>query len=98
MCRLYYDGIKMKLNICCNLGSRRPSLTSIHSGSSIRSYSARRYERERQQKEEREMQKRLSKMTSTSNSSCRVPPTPSPHSIDEQFPTIEEIKRVIIPR
>lgn len=77
-------------------GSRRPSITSIHSGSSIRSYSAKRYEKERQQKEEREMQKRLVKMSGiTSNSNTKLPPTPSPHSVEEQpFPTIEEMKRV----
>lgn len=77
------------------IGSRRPSITSIHSGSSIRSYSAKRYERERQQKEEREMQKRLSKLNpATSNSNTRLPPTPSPHSVDEPFPLMEELKKV----
>ncbi|XP_030752119.1 uncharacterized protein LOC115879428 isoform X2 [Sitophilus oryzae] len=72
-------------------GSRRPSLASVHSSNSVRSYSARRYEREREQKEEREMQRRLSKMTSASTS--RIAPTPSPHSTDDLLPTLEEDKQ-----
>ncbi|XP_048516426.1 uncharacterized protein LOC109533742 isoform X2 [Dendroctonus ponderosae] len=72
-------------------GSRRPSIASIHSTSSMRSYSARRYEREREQKEEREMQRRLSKMNSMSIG--RMPPTPSPHSTDDLLPTLEEDKQ-----
>ncbi|KAH1029003.1 uncharacterized protein LOC109533742 isoform X3 [Dendroctonus ponderosae] len=73
-------------------GSRRPSIASIHSTSSMRSYSARRYEREREQKEEREMQRRLSKMNSMSIG--RMPPTPSPHSTDDLLPTLEEDKQI----
>ncbi|XP_030752121.1 uncharacterized protein LOC115879428 isoform X3 [Sitophilus oryzae] len=72
--------------------SRRPSLASVHSSNSVRSYSARRYEREREQKEEREMQRRLSKMTSASTS--RIAPTPSPHSTDDLLPTLEEDKQI----
>ncbi|GJQ85770.1 hypothetical protein Trydic_g20331 [Trypoxylus dichotomus] len=75
-------------------GSRRPSIASVHSGNSIRSYSMRRYEKEREQKEEREMQKRLSRMTSATNSTTRIPPTPSPHSTDDLLPTLEEDKQV----
>ncbi|KRT80592.1 hypothetical protein AMK59_5769 [Oryctes borbonicus] len=75
-------------------GSRRPSIASVHSGNSIRSYSMRRYEKEREQKEEREMQKRLSRMTSMTNSTTRIPPTPSPHSTDDLLPTLEEDKQV----
>ncbi|XP_060524920.1 uncharacterized protein LOC132701194 isoform X6 [Cylas formicarius] len=69
-------------------GSRRPSIASVHSSNSIRSYSARRYEREREQKEEREMQRRLSKMATGSMSIG--PPTPSPHSTDDLLPTLKE--------
>ncbi|CAG9769659.1 unnamed protein product [Ceutorhynchus assimilis] len=76
-------------------GSRRPSIASIHSASSLRSYSARRYEREREQKEEREMQRRISKINSASVG--RLPPTPSPHSTDDLLPTLEEDKQQIIP-
>lgn len=75
-------------------GSRRPSITSVHSTSSVRSYSARRYEREREQKEEREMQRRLAGMTSSTNSSGRIAPTPSPHSTDDLLPTLKEDKQV----
>ncbi|CAH1131602.1 unnamed protein product [Ceutorhynchus assimilis] len=74
-------------------GSRRPSIASIHSASSLRSYSARRYEREREQKEEREMQRRISKINSASVG--RLPPTPSPHSTDDLLPTLEEDKQQI---
>ncbi|XP_060524919.1 uncharacterized protein LOC132701194 isoform X5 [Cylas formicarius] len=72
----------------CEIGSRRPSIASVHSSNSIRSYSARRYEREREQKEEREMQRRLSKMATGSMSIG--PPTPSPHSTDDLLPTLKE--------
>ncbi|KAJ3621517.1 hypothetical protein MTP99_003640 [Tenebrio molitor] len=75
------------------VGSRRPSLTSIHSNNSVKSYSARRYEREKEQKEEREMQRRLARMTSSANSSGRIAPTPSPHSTDDLLPTLEEDKQ-----
>lgn len=45
------------------LGSRRPSLISIQSNaSSVKSYGAKRLERDRERKEEREMQLRLAKM------------------------------------
>ncbi|XP_044757127.1 uncharacterized protein LOC123315487 isoform X2 [Coccinella septempunctata] len=73
-------------------GSRRPSITSIHSGSSIRSYSARRYEKERLEKEERERERRLGRF-SASNSRDRVAPSPSPHSTDDLLPTLEEDKQ-----
>ncbi|XP_017779123.1 PREDICTED: uncharacterized protein LOC108564558 isoform X2 [Nicrophorus vespilloides] len=75
-------------------GSRRPSIASVHSGNSIRSYSMRRYEKEREQKEEREMQRRLARLQSSMNSSGRVAPTPSPHSTDDLLPTLEEDKSV----
>ncbi|KAF5290148.1 hypothetical protein FQR65_LT11660 [Abscondita terminalis] len=74
------------------LGSRRPSLTSIHSASSVRSYSARRFEREKEQKEEREMQRRFARITSNG----KVPPTPSPRSTDELLPTLAEDRPVYI--
>ncbi|CAH1155105.1 unnamed protein product [Phaedon cochleariae] len=74
-------------------GSRRPSIASVHSMTSIKSYSARRYERERQQKEEREMDRRFSKL-SRNNSTSRIVPTPSPHSTDDLLPTLEEDKQI----
>ncbi|XP_045469409.1 uncharacterized protein LOC123677041 isoform X1 [Harmonia axyridis] len=73
-------------------GSRRPSITSIHSGSSIRSYSARRYEKERLEKEERERERRLGRF-SASSSRDKVAPSPSPHSTDDLLPTLEEDKQ-----
>ncbi|XP_074038923.1 uncharacterized protein isoform X2 [Leptinotarsa decemlineata] len=75
-------------------GSRRPSIASVHSMNSIRSYSARRYERERQQKEDKELERRYSKMSGTgTNSTMRIGPTPSPHSTDDLLPTLEEDKQ-----
>ncbi|XP_057651284.1 uncharacterized protein LOC130890897 isoform X2 [Diorhabda carinulata] len=70
-------------------GSRRPSIASVHSSNSIRSYSARRYERERKEKEDRELERRFSKLSGT-NSTIRIAPTPSPHSTDDLLPTLEE--------
>ncbi|XP_074038925.1 uncharacterized protein isoform X4 [Leptinotarsa decemlineata] len=76
-------------------GSRRPSIASVHSMNSIRSYSARRYERERQQKEDKELERRYSKMSGTgTNSTMRIGPTPSPHSTDDLLPTLEEDKQI----
>lgn len=43
------------------------------------------------------MQKRLSRAPSTTNTSTnggRYPPTPSPHSIEELLPTLEENQQV----
>lgn len=40
------------------------------------------------------MQRRLGKMNS--NSTTRIPPTPSPHSTDDLLPTLEEDKQVSI--
>lgn len=69
-------------------GSRRASLASVHSsGSSVRSYSARRFEEERKDKEERQMQLRLSRMQSISGNLSNKPPTPSPQSTDELLPS-----------
>ncbi|KAF2880593.1 hypothetical protein ILUMI_25574 [Ignelater luminosus] len=73
-------------------GSRRPSLTSVHSSSSVRSFSTRRFEKEKEQKEEREMQRRFARITSNG----RAPPTPSPRSTDELLPTLTEDKPVFI--
>ncbi|XP_066139123.1 uncharacterized protein [Euwallacea fornicatus] len=89
----YCDYVVGGSNAGSTLGSRRPSIASIHSAGSMRSYSARRYEQEREQKEEREMQRRLSKMNSLSMSANRLPPTPSPHSTDDLLPTLEEDKQ-----
>ncbi|KAG7190335.1 hypothetical protein KM043_006450 [Ampulex compressa] len=84
------------------LGSRRPSLASVHSStSSARSYSARRLEKERNEKEQREALKelRLAKQREQQQQQQQqqVAPTPSPrtpHSTDELLPSVEEGKEV----
>ncbi|XP_076376787.1 uncharacterized protein LOC143259242 isoform X1 [Megalopta genalis] len=84
------------------LGSRRPSLTSIHSStSSARSYSARRLEKERNEKEQRQalQELRLAKQREQEKQQQQqqVAPTPSPrtpHSTDELLPSVEEGKEV----
>ncbi|XP_045469416.1 uncharacterized protein LOC123677041 isoform X6 [Harmonia axyridis] len=81
-----------EMGLLLDFGSRRPSITSIHSGSSIRSYSARRYEKERLEKEERERERRLGRF-SASSSRDKVAPSPSPHSTDDLLPTLEEDKQ-----
>ncbi|XP_076376791.1 uncharacterized protein LOC143259242 isoform X4 [Megalopta genalis] len=83
-------------------GSRRPSLTSIHSStSSARSYSARRLEKERNEKEQRQalQELRLAKQREQEKQQQQqqVAPTPSPrtpHSTDELLPSVEEGKEV----
>ncbi|XP_076241385.1 uncharacterized protein LOC143183626 isoform X2 [Calliopsis andreniformis] len=84
------------------LGSRRPSLTSVHSStSSARSYSARRLEKERTEKEQRQalQELRLAKQREQEQQrqQQQVAPTPSPrtpHSTDELLPSVEEGKEV----
>ncbi|XP_012228288.1 uncharacterized protein [Linepithema humile] len=83
------------------LGSRRPSLASVHSStSSSRSYSARRLERERNEKEQRQalQELRLAKQREQlQQQQQQVIPTPSPrtpHSTDELLPSVEEGKEV----
>ncbi|XP_031825823.1 uncharacterized protein LOC116424043 isoform X2 [Nomia melanderi] len=84
------------------LGSRRPSLTSVHSStSSARSYSARRLEKERNEKEQRQalQELRLAKQREQEKQQQQnqVAPTPSPrtpHSTDELLPSVEEGKEV----
>lgn len=62
-------------------------MASVHSsGSSVKSYSTRRFEREREEKEERQMQMKLAKMQQTMQNN--KPPTPSPHSADDLLPTV----------
>ncbi|XP_076241386.1 uncharacterized protein LOC143183626 isoform X3 [Calliopsis andreniformis] len=83
-------------------GSRRPSLTSVHSStSSARSYSARRLEKERTEKEQRQalQELRLAKQREQEQQrqQQQVAPTPSPrtpHSTDELLPSVEEGKEV----
>ncbi|XP_076650892.1 uncharacterized protein LOC143357991 isoform X4 [Halictus rubicundus] len=83
-------------------GSRRPSLTSVHSStSSARSYSARRLEKERNEKEQRQalQELRLAKQREQEKQQQQqqVAPTPSPrtpHSTDELLPSVEEGKEV----
>ncbi|XP_076678399.1 uncharacterized protein LOC143374280 isoform X4 [Andrena cerasifolii] len=82
-------------------GSRRPSLTSVHSStSSARSYSARRLEKERNEKEQRQalQELRLAKQREQhQQQQQQVAPTPSPrtpHSTDELLPSVEEGKEV----
>ncbi|XP_029160610.1 uncharacterized protein LOC114932527 isoform X3 [Nylanderia fulva] len=83
------------------LGSRRPSLASVHSStSSSRSYSARRLEKERNDKEQRQVlqELRLAKQRDQlQQQQQQVVPTPSPrtpHSTDELLPAVEEGKEV----
>ncbi|KAK9295952.1 hypothetical protein QLX08_009916 [Tetragonisca angustula] len=83
------------------LGSRRPSLTSVHSStSSARSYSARRLEKERSEKEQRQalQELRLAKQREQQQQQQQqIAPTPSPrtpHSMDELLPSVEEGKEV----
>ncbi|XP_024875259.1 uncharacterized protein LOC112456755 isoform X1 [Temnothorax curvispinosus] len=83
------------------LGSRRPSLASVHSStSSSRSYSARRLEKERNDKEQRQViqELRLAKQQQLQQQQQQVvAPTPSPrtpHSTDELLPAVEEGKEV----
>ncbi|XP_076395285.1 uncharacterized protein LOC143265675 isoform X4 [Megachile rotundata] len=82
-------------------GSRRPSLTSVHSStSSARSYSARRLEKERNEKEQRQalQELRLAKQREQQQQQQQqIAPTPSPrtpHSTDELLPSVEEGKEV----
>ncbi|XP_024941243.1 uncharacterized protein LOC107268219 isoform X2 [Cephus cinctus] len=78
------------------LGSRRPSLASVHSStSSARSYSARRLERERNEKEHRQQLQEL--RLARQRDQQQTAPTPSPrtpHSTDELLPSVEEGKEV----
>lgn len=82
------------------IGSRRPSLASIHSTtSSARSYSARRLEKERNEKEQRQELKILKqKQDLEDTEQCQqisTAPSPSPrtpHSTDDLLPSVEEGK------
>ncbi|XP_035439130.2 uncharacterized protein LOC118268665 isoform X1 [Spodoptera frugiperda] len=88
---------------CAAKGSRRPSLTSVQSSSSsIRSYSARRWEREREQKERRQMSMRLAQLHDKMAAGREMPkhaPTPSPrspnNSTDGLLPSVCEIRELI---
>lgn len=89
------------MSIIFSIGSRRPSLASVHSStSSSRSYSARRLERERNEKEQRQalQELRLAKQREQlQQQQQQVIPTPSPrtpHSTDELLPAVEEGKEV----
>ncbi|XP_044742505.1 uncharacterized protein LOC123304988 [Chrysoperla carnea] len=78
-------------------GSRRPSLASVHSTGSLRSFGGRMLEREREQREQRqEIQARLARMASLPNSLPKVStvPTPSPLSTDELLPSVCELREV----
>ncbi|XP_021206975.1 uncharacterized protein LOC105842345 isoform X4 [Bombyx mori] len=84
-------------------GSRRPSLSSVQSStSSIRSYSAKRWEREREQKERRQMSMRLAQLHDKMSAGREVPkhaPTPSPrspnNSTDGLLPSVCEIRELL---
>ncbi|CAK1598409.1 unnamed protein product [Parnassius mnemosyne] len=84
-------------------GSRRPSLNSVQSSSSsIRSYSAKRWEREREQKERRQMSMRLAQLHDKMAAGRDLPkhaPTPSPrspnNSTDGLLPAVCEIRELI---
>ncbi|CAH2071909.1 unnamed protein product, partial [Iphiclides podalirius] len=83
--------------------SRRPSLNSVQSSSSsIRSYSAKRWEREREQKERRQMSMRLAQLHDKMAAGRELPkhaPTPSPrspnNSTDGLLPAVCEIRELI---
>lgn len=64
MLSFFYKSYFNQKKIYNNLGSRRPSLASVHStSSSVRSYSMMRFEKEQQQKEIRqEMKLRLARL------------------------------------
>ncbi|XP_011313065.1 uncharacterized protein [Fopius arisanus] len=86
------------------LGSRRPSLASIHSStSSARSYSARRLEKERNEKEQRlalqELRLARQREQDSQMQQMQTQPTPSPrtpHSTDELLPAVEESREEIL--
>ncbi|XP_013164431.1 PREDICTED: uncharacterized protein LOC106115547 [Papilio xuthus] len=88
---------------CAAKGSRRPSLNSVQSSSSsIRSYSAKRWEREREQKERRQMSMRLAQLHDKMAAGRELPrhaPTPSPrspnNSTDGLLPAVCEIRELI---
>lgn len=73
------------------LGSRRPSLASIHSStSSAKSYSARRFERERNEKEQRLLLNELKLTKQREQQQMMLTPSPrTPHSTDELLPVEE---------
>ncbi|CAG9559521.1 unnamed protein product [Danaus chrysippus] len=83
-------------------GSRRPSLSSVQSSSSsIRSYSAKKWEREREQKERRQMSMRLAQLHDKMTAGRDLPkhaPTPSPrspnNSTDGLLPAVCEIREL----
>ncbi|XP_059056703.1 uncharacterized protein LOC131850488 [Achroia grisella] len=83
-------------------GSRRPSISSMQSSSSsIRSYSAKKWEREREQKERRQMSMRLAQLHDKMAAGREIPkhaPTPSPrspnNSTDGLLPSVCEIREL----
>ncbi|XP_048507417.1 uncharacterized protein LOC105683652 isoform X1 [Athalia rosae] len=79
------------------LGSRRPSLASIHSStSSARSYSARRLERERNEKEHRVALQELRLQRQKEQQQSAPTPSPrTPHSTDELLPAVDEVAEQI---
>ncbi|CAH2105232.1 unnamed protein product [Euphydryas editha] len=89
---------------CAAKGSRRPSLSSVQSSSSsIRSYSAKRWEREREQKERRQMSMRLAQLHDKMAAGRDLPkhaPTPSPrspnNSTDGLLPAVCEIRELVM--
>ncbi|KAM3956781.1 uncharacterized protein ACR2FA_009280 [Aphomia sociella] len=88
---------------CAAKGSRRPSLSSVQSSSSsIRSYSAKKWEREREQKERRQMSMRLAQLHDKMATGREIPkhaPTPSPrspnNSTDGLLPAVCEIRELV---
>ncbi|KAJ2952157.1 hypothetical protein O0L34_g4437 [Tuta absoluta] len=88
---------------CAAKGSRRPSISSVQSSSSsIRSYSAKRWERDRELKEKRQMSMRLAQLHDKMNSGKDIPkhaPTPSPrspnNSTDGLLPSVCEIRELV---
>ncbi|CAH2243662.1 jg26137 [Pararge aegeria aegeria] len=95
----------LNLHVRENAGSRRPSLSSVQSSSSsIRSYSAKKWEREREQKERRQMSMRLAQLHDKMAAGREIPkhaPTPSPrspnNSTDGLLPSVCEIREIGYP-
>ncbi|GBP50410.1 hypothetical protein EVAR_30118_1 [Eumeta japonica] len=85
----------------CMQGSRRPSVSSVQSsGSSIRSYSARRWERDREARERRQASARLAQLQEKMSRAAPAPsPAPSPrspnNSTDGLLPALCELREVL---
>lgn len=89
-CCTFYLTLFCTVGDCC-IGSRRPSISSIHSTASSQkslTYSARRFEQENTQREHR------AAMRAARDEASRTaaPPTPSPMSTDELLPSCSKLE------